>query len=196
LLASATMSTVRRRGSLVVTTSIVCFLAVATPLAAQTVSQADPPHVPHVRPTPDLRGVVVDAVQQSDIIRELVETLETLDVTVYIRTRPFRQLNLDGRIALLSVVGGHRYLVIELSCTRSTLTQMATLGHELFHAVEIAREPSVVDARTLAALYEHIGMETGGGSAGQRMFETGSAINAGQRARKQLVKGTRSANGT
>jgi len=184
----------RRRVLRVVTTLIVCLFAVATPVAAQTLSPFDRRQDPHVRPAPDLRGLVADAVQQSDVIRDLVEVLEALDVTVYIRTKPFLQQNLDGRIALLSVVGGHRYLVIELSCGRSTLTQMATLGHELFHAVEITREPAVVDARTLAALYERIGVESGR-SAGQRTFESERAIEAGLRARKQLVKGTRSANG-
>ena len=91
---------------------------------------------------------------------------------------------------------GHRYLVIELACGRSRLSQMTALGHELYHAVEIANEPSVVDTRTLAALYERIGRQTG--NAGGRMtFETDAAANAGLRARRELlVNVTRRSNGT
>ena len=37
---------------------------------------------------------------------------------------------------------------------------MATLGHELFHAIEIAEEPAVVNPVTLADFYSRIGIET------------------------------------
>ena len=61
---------------------------------------------------------------------------------------------------------------------------MATLGHELLHAVEIAGEPSIVDALT-------------GDAAGRRTFETEAAADAGQRVRRELLKNsTRSANGS
>jgi hypothetical protein len=63
---------------------------------------------------------------------------------------------------------------------------MATLGHELFHAIEIAEEPSVVSADTLADLYARIGRKTGD-SAGHRTFETEAAAAAGLRARRQLT---------
>jgi hypothetical protein len=199
LLATDGMSTARRRSrpDATIVAGIVSLFVVAAPrVAAQTEPQADRTQAPHVRPEPDLRDFVDLAAQRSPLIRNLLADLETLDVTVYVRTRSFLQVNLDGRVALLSIVGAHRDLVIELSCGRSTLAQMATLGHELFHALEIAREPSVVDARTLAAFYERIGMEAGS-SSGRRMFESDGATRAGQRARKELLMHmTRSANGT
>ena len=36
---------------------------------------------------------------------------------------------------------------------------MATQGHELYHALEIACEPSIVDARTLARFYARVRQE-------------------------------------
>jgi hypothetical protein len=108
-------------------------------------------------------------------------------VAVYVRARPFTAIDLDGRVALLSVTAaGHRYLVIELACGRSELTQMTTLGHELFHAIEIAEEPSAVNADTVAALYTRIGKKTGE-SPGLRTFETEAAAAAGLLARRQLL---------
>jgi len=133
--------------------------------------------------------------RRSPAIRDSIDRLQELDVTVYIRTKPFRQLDLDGRVALLSTVGSHRYLVIELACGRSELIQMTTLGHELFHAIEIAQEPSVVNAETLAAFYSRIGVRTGD-SGGCRTFETEAAAAAGLRARRQLLNSTRHGNGT
>ena len=110
------------------------------------------------------------------------------------RARVFTQIDLDGRIGLLSVAGGHRFLVIELACGRSEVSQMATLGHELFHAIEIAEEPSVVSAATLADLYSRIGIQTGD-HTGRRTFETEAAAAAGLRARRQLLS-TRTGHGT
>ena len=110
-------------------------------------------------------------------------------MTVYIRAKMFVQLELEGPVALLATTGSRRYLVIELACGRAELTQMATLGHELFHAIEIAEEPSVVNAATMADFYSRIGLQTGD-SRGLRTFETEAAAAAGQRARRQLLTST------
>jgi hypothetical protein len=73
---------------------------------------------------------------------------------------------------------------------------MAALGHELFHATEIAAEPSIVDVRTLAAFYERIGTQTSD-SIGRRTFETQAAADAGRRARRELLtSSTRNTHGT
>ena len=151
---------------------------------------------PHVRPAPELRALVSEAAEGSQAIRALMDRLETLNVTVYIRSATFIYSDLEGRVALLAGAVGHRYLVIELACGRSRLSQMAALGHELYHAVEIANEPSVVDTRTLAAFYGRIGRQTGN-AGGRLTFETDAAANAGLRARRELlVNLTRRSNGT
>ena len=73
---------------------------------------------------------------------------------------------------------------------------MATLGHELFHAIEIAEEPSVVSQEALADFYTRIGTQTSG-RQGLRTFETAGAAAAGLRARRQLLtNATRTGHGT
>jgi len=164
------------------------------PAAAIAQDESKPPA--HVRPELGLRALVDQAARRAPVVRALIEQLEDLDVTVYIRVRAFDQLDLDGQIALLAGAAGHRYLVIDLACGRTAASQMATLGHELFHATEIAAEPSVVDAQSLAALYTRIGIQTGN-RAGLRTFETAAAAAAGERARRELRTYTsRSTNGT
>src|SRR5882672_5424323 len=157
-------------------------LALATSASAQDVVL--PP--PHVRADREVRRLVDEAARRAPAIRDSIDRLQELDVTVYVRIKAFTQIDLDGRVALLSKAGSHRYLVIELACGRSELTQMATLGHELFHAIEIAEEPSVVNAETLAAFYSRIGIRTGD-SRGLQTFETEAAAAAGLRARRQLL---------
>lgn len=190
------MPIIRRRLLAFACSGIVSLFAFAAPLVAQTAADTRRIASPHVRPIGDLHALVTEAARRSPAIRGLLEELEALDVVVYIRTRAFPDVERDGHVALLSVIEGHRYLVIELSCGRSILAQMATLGHELFHAVEIAREPSIVDARSLAAFYERVGRETSNWG-GRRTFETNAAAQAGQRARRELLTNSgRSANGS
>jgi hypothetical protein len=166
------------------------FLMLSTSALAQ--EAAGPP--PHVRGERGMQRIIDGAAQRSPAIREWIDRLQALDVIVYVRAKLFVQLELEGRIGLLSTVGTRRYLVIELACGRSELAQMATLGHELFHAIEIAEEPSVVSAETLADFYSRIGTRTGD-TKGLRTFETEAAAAAGMRARHQLVS-TRSGHGT
>jgi hypothetical protein len=150
---------------------------------------------PHVRGEFGMQQLIDDAARRSPAIQDWIDQLQQMDVTVYVRTRVFASLDLDGRVALVSTRGAHRYLVIEIACGRSELTQMVTLAHELFHAIEIAGEPSAVSADTVADLYARIGRKTGD-SRGRRTFETEAAAAAGLRARRQLLTTTRHGNGT
>ena len=163
-----------RRGAVGFFEMFFLFFFVTTPAFGQT---------PHVRGEGGMQRLVDGAAQRSPAIREWIDRLEV-----------FTRLDLDGRIGLLSVVGGHRFLIIELACGRSEVSQMATLGHELFHAIEIAEQPSVVSAATLADLYSRIGIQTGD-HTGRLTFETEAAAAAGLRARRQLLS-TRTGHGT
>lgn len=181
-----------RRRTLAIASAGLLLLS-AVPAIAQ--DHTTPP--PHVRSeNVALRAMIDDAAQRSPEIRRLIDQLQELDITVYVRTRLFTQIDLEGRVAMLSASAGRRYLIIELACGRTGFAQMATLGHELYHALEIAREPTVVDARSLAALYGRIGLQTGD-RVGRQTFETEAAARAGTRTRQQLLSNTtRSGNGS
>src|SRR4051794_37535693 len=157
-------------------------LLVSLPAAAQD-------RAPHVRGERGMQRLIDDAARRSPAIQASLDRLDALDVVVYVRAALFSGVELDGRVALLSTVGTRRYLLIELACGRSELTQMTTLGHELFHAIEIGAEPSVVSPDTLADFYSRIGSRTGG-TQGRRTFETEAAAAAGLRARRELLTST------
>src|SRR6185295_15905516 len=101
---------------------------------ALAIAQDDCQPPAHVRPEKELRLLVDEAARRSPAVRALIERLEGLDVTVYIRLRLFDQSDLEGRVGLLAGVTNHRYLVIELASRRTADAQIATLAHELFHA--------------------------------------------------------------
>src|SRR5262249_4694878 len=143
-------------------------LFVASPARAE--DPVKPP--PHVRPeSAATRELVALAVARSPTVREMIDRLERSDVVVYIRHRSFPGSLLQGHLGVLSSVAGRRYLIIEIACGRIWTEQIGTLGHELHHALEIAANPGIVDARSLAAFYEHFGTRTTGYGVGA-MFET------------------------
>jgi hypothetical protein len=152
---------------------------------------------PHVRPeTTMLRALTAQAATRSPIVHAMIDRLNHSDVVVYIRHRTFGPVMLDGRTGILSAVGQRRYLVIELACDRSELVQMATLGHELHHALEIAGEPSIVDPSTLARFYARIGIPSHPMGHAQT-FETQAAADTGARVRHELLTTpARNANGS
>src|SRR5260370_29363344 len=137
-------------------------LAFLVTLLLAAPAHAQDGRAPHVRLLRGMQHLVDEAARRSRAIRESLDRLESLDVTVYIRANAFMPLDLEGRVGLLSAGGIHRYLVIDLACRRLELSQMATLGHELFHAIEIGEEPSVVNSSNLADLYSRLGLLQGG----------------------------------
>jgi hypothetical protein len=149
--------------------------------------------VPHVRTeSKEIRALVDETAHRSPTFRGLVGRLDQSDVIVYVRYRTFASVVLDGRIGLLSVDGGHRFVIVEIACNRTQVVQMTTLSHELSHALEIAAAPDIVDAASLARHYARIGTELSEG-VGRRTFETAEASEVGARVRREVVS---FANGT
>ena len=169
----------------------VYLLFLSNAAAAQDVARPS-----HVRAESiDVRQLIAETAQRSTTFRSLVEEIDRSSVIVYVRVRLLASQALDGRTGLLGARFGTRYLAIELACPRSRDTQMATLAHELQHALEIAGEPSVVDVPSLMRFYTRIGSRLQ--PIGVTMtFETRGAADTGARARHELLASqTRSGHG-
>ena len=161
--------------------AVVCLLLTCTPAIAQDTLHA------HVRSdSADIRALIHDAAERSATVRELLEELDESNVIVYVQLRLFPSQLLDGRLGFISSTRRARFLAIELACPRTRDAQMATLAHELYHAVEIARAPWVVGADTLARYYETIGSVTNP-SRDRLTFETEAARETALRVRRELM---------
>ena len=118
------------------------------------------PTRPRVRPLDDLaRTIVASGVEASSTVRELLAAVEASDVVVYIQTAA----NMRDRGALGFVAHGSplTYVLIRINVTQGTRDRIATLAHELTHAVEVAEaSPPVRSEPDLAALYKRIGFRT------------------------------------
>lgn len=124
---------------------------------------------PHVRSTdPMIGSVLADTIEQSTVVRELIDTIERSNLVVYLAQgdcpRP--------AIACLMMAGGSadaRYVRINfrlpdgLGRARGWNPRelSVSIAHELQHAAEIAQWPEVVDGPSLEAAYRRRGLDHG-----------------------------------
>ena len=136
--------------------------------------------VSHVRTTePPIAALLRNAMQQSPVFRELVTQLTESDVIVYVKTDRHMPTGLAGHLRFVGSGGGRRYVVVTLAWGCADIRTMATLGHELRHALEIAERPDIVDAPTLARAFAGFAEQSAYGRS--YSFETAAAIEAGER---------------
>jgi len=143
---------------------------------------------PHVRTSElPLRAAISIGVEQSMSFRLLVRRLDASDVIVYV-TSDCSMTSLVGRLTFMSSAGERRYVMVRIACGLSPWQEIATLGHELRHAVEIAEDPTVVGQASLAALYERSGFASSLFKAGAG-YDSRVAIEAGRRVWDELSRG-------
>ena len=133
--------------------------------------------------TPRIGKLIDEGVQRSRTFAELVKDLHATNVIVYVEATFGLPPEVSGRILLASVAGEQRYLRIQVRATLQRDQLIATVAHELRHALEVAADATVVDEKGFVALYRRIGdaVHAGGG------FDTEAARTAGRRVRDELL---------
>jgi hypothetical protein len=81
--------------------------------------------------------------------------------------------------------GSYRFVRITLNVAKTDDHEVALLGHELHHAVELAEAPAVDDDRDYQRLYQRIGYESCSRAA-PRCYETDGAVKAGRAVLSEL----------
>jgi hypothetical protein len=164
--------------------TLVCFVFALVTVAP--VSGGD--HIPRLR-TIDrhIRALLDAGLGRSPSLRALVQRLAGGNVVVYLKCAQLSS-RLDGQLTFVSAAGGFRYVVVHLASDRPWHRQIAALGHELQHAVEIAELPEIVDHAALARAYSRIGFARVPGQHAVRSFDTLAAIAAGEQVRRELAQ--------
>ena len=119
---------------------------------------------------------------RSRTFAQLMARLEHSDVLVYIEEVPRLPGALEGRLLVLQPAHGFRYVRIQIARRGGPNDSIAVLAHELRHAIEVADDPSVINAQTLIALYRRIGIDHGNNE-----YDTIAAQETGRRVLKELV---------
>jgi hypothetical protein len=134
-----------------------------------------------------LEAEINEGVARSPFFRQLVTRLDASDVIVYVESECPMSPRLFGRLTFMAAGGGRRYVNVRISCALNDNAQIAALGHELRHAVEIADAPSVVDERSLAEEYRQIGFASHAVPIGSG-YESRAAIDAAARGWAELAR--------
>jgi hypothetical protein len=168
-------------------TALAILVVHASAAAAQVAPDADarvPARVPHVRGGDALAVTVLrEAATSSPTVARLVADLERTDLIVTIVTGRLPD-RADGLAQIVTAAGGVRHVRITLRIPKGIKCLMATLGHELCHAKEIAGMPDVRGEESLAAAYRRIGVPT----ARDGFFETDAAVRAGEQVGHEIAR--------
>lgn len=113
--------------------------------------------VSSVRPVTDFaQAVVTEAIRRSPTFANLVSTLDTTHVVVYVNVAPF--LKTRGSLSFVSYAAGITYVLAQIQAHQSFDESILTLSHELQHACEVAAaQPAVRSAQDFEQLYRKIG---------------------------------------
>lgn len=128
-----------------------------------------------------VRKLLKRGYRQSRAFRDLVTRLQRSDVYVYVEAVPRLPGAMEGRLMILPMAHGHRYVRIQIALRGSTEDSIALLGHELQHAVEVADAAEVTDEQGMEALYARIGIR-----GGAHVYDTLAAQEMGRRVRREL----------
>ena len=153
----------------------VSFICLVLGVCTTTIGAQQLPRIPRVRSeSPSLSASIAQGVQSSATFRRLVDEIEMTDGLVYV---------LEGRCGQgvraclhmsVELAGPNRLLRILVDRRRAPGCELvASIGHELQHALEALRNRNVRTAAALSSFFHQIGQE-----GGQR-FETADAIRAG-----------------
>ena len=133
-------------------------------------------------------ALIRDLVARSATGRELVDQIDRSDLVVYVRRRLFTTTTLNGRIGFVQSDCSRRLVAIEVAAPRNYIEELTALGHELQHAVEIARDSTVCDSASLGDLYSRIGDLTNQSTPSEESYETHAAAEIGSRVRREIIQ--------
>ncbi len=139
--------------------------------------------LPEVRITdPALQRLLQDGYRRSTTLRTLIRDFSRTEWLVFVLRAPCP----DGAMVacLLHVVGqfeGRPYLLVRVNPDYRQHRDhvIATLAHELQHALEVATAPGITDSATMEALFRRIG-RVRVGSWSSLTYETEAAQRAGE----------------
>lgn len=134
-----------------------------------------------VRPADDyVSDLIASGCRKSPTLRQIVDDLAASDLIVYVqRVHHLPQPDL-GAVQLIGSFGGQRYVRVSVLGVPDPRRFLATVAHELQHALEIAGHPEVVDDESMEALYRRIGRPSCNG------YETDAARSAGETVEREL----------
>lgn len=158
-------------GAMAKTLSILLVLA-STAMAAQ---QEPPAAVPRVRSAnPAIAALITTGMTNSRTFRSIIERINASDGVVYVEEGDCRNA-VRGCLRAVAKSAANRIVLVHIRLAKSDCDVVATIGHELQHALEILNDPAVTDSAAMYRFYTREARRRLGGG-----FETAAAVKAEQ----------------
>lgn len=134
---------------------LACVCAATIPVRGPVLTASTQFIPAHVRTSnARIEEVLQYALQRSPSFRDVIATLDLLDRVVYIEEGHCRHREQRGCLQLMP---GGKNILVQVDPRQIVRSVALQVAHELYHAVEVGREPTVVDAASLQRLYQTIG---------------------------------------
>lgn len=144
----------------------------STAVAAQ---QEPPAAVPRVRSAnPAIVTLIATGMTNSRTFRSIIERINATDGVVYVEQGDCGNA-VRGCLRAVAKSVGIRIVLVRIRLLKSDRDVVATIGHELQHALEILNDPAVTDSAAMYRLYTREARRRLGGG-----FETAAAVEAEQ----------------
>jgi hypothetical protein len=153
-------------------------VGVGSPAVASAANQA----LPRVRSSnASLAALIARMTEQSATFRELIDAINTSDGIVYVEAG---ECGHDVTACLVGVTsaGAYRMLWIKVDKDKRECDLIASIGHELHHAVEILSDSDVRSGAEMFLYYLRMGRR----GSGPTVFETTAATDAGIAVRSEI----------
>ena len=128
-----------------------------------------------------LRATLTAGYEQSATFRGIVRRIAVTDGIVYVRVGKCGFGVRSCLIHAVTFIGDRRMLRILVANDTADVEAISSLAHELTHAWEVLRNPTIRTHSQMLLLYEQIGYHTG------LVVETSEAIAAGRQVRAELL---------
>ena len=160
-------------------------LALCVVVLASSTLTAAPKSEARLRPQDTrLTNLLRQGSERSTTFKALVDRIESSNVIVYVALNPLMKKSLSGMLTWMTRTGDYRYLRASISTDLTADQMIATLAHELQHAVEVIEDETVIDEASLVSLYRRIGRQSG--NAAPMRWETVAAQETGFKVRREL----------
>jgi hypothetical protein len=148
---------------------------------AITRSGADPSPGPRVRSSHAyLRAMIDEAGLRSSTFRRIVAAIGATNGIVYVEHGACRHSLRACLMLDVTPAAGYRILRVIVDARQLDWDVMASIGHELRHALEVLENPALVDTASVYLFYAQ------GREANDHPFETRAAIDAGFAVRNEV----------
>ena len=163
--------------------SVLWVMAAVLLCGAAKTMDAESGVIPRVRSTnPVISAAIAEGAARSATFQSLVRAIERTDGIVYVE-RGHCGHGVASCLSLSVVpAGDFRLLRILIDNMRGVSSLIATIGHELQHAIELLTEPAV---RTMSAAYNYYLREA---PTSRDVFETTAAIQVGVAVEAELAR--------